>query len=313
MFARPCSTAVHPARCGRDQGQPLSGLPTPRWGGSEKGRPWPRRVGTPERAGDHLLTVIVDPGPAALARLVHLAAVGRMDFADVDAVLVSHFHPDHYVDVIPCLEGALSARTRPGRVLLAGNTTVMQRFAAFSPYHLRQVDAVTLTHPDGDGDGEPLVKFADLTIHATPTLHVEEAGKNRTAIGFALESPGGGIRHTCDTNLYDGLLEAVNAVLPHIALVIAHADATNLNASPGRAALCHLQTNDVITIAAALRPECLLIQHYDAAYAALRYRLAQAIWLQRQLDADGLQTRVLHGADALQLTLADGRLAGLRQ
>jgi hypothetical protein len=132
----------------------------------------------------------VDPGPAALARLVEPAADGRFAFAD--AVLGSHLHPNHYTDVIPCLEDALSARTRPGRVLLAGNTTVMQRFAAFSPYHLRQVDAVTLTHPDGEGDGEPLAKITNLTIHATPTLHVEEAGKNHTAIGFAFDTRAAG-------------------------------------------------------------------------------------------------------------------------
>ncbi|WP_089212933.1 MBL fold metallo-hydrolase [Streptosporangium subroseum] len=253
--------------------------------------------------------VVIDPGPAALDWLVRLAQAGHFDFAALDAVLVSHFHPDHYVDVIPCLEGAISARTRPGRPLLAGNTTVMQRFAAFSPYHLRQVDAVTLTHPAGDGDGEPTTKIGDLVVHATPTLHVEEAGRNRTPIGFALDTPGGGIWHTSDTNLYDGLTDAVTAILPDVTLVIAHADATNVNAPPERAALCHLQTRDVLTITEALRPGHVLIQHYDAAYSSQRYRIAQATWLQRRLDAAALPTRILAGAGGLQLTLAEAALS----
>ncbi|MEV6867164.1 hypothetical protein AB0M44_40005 [Streptosporangium subroseum] len=185
----------------------------------------------------------------------------------------------------------------------------MQRFAAFSPYHLAQVDAVTLTHPAGDGDGEPTTKIGDLVVHATPTLHVEEAGRNRTPIGFALNTPGGGIWHTSDTNLYDELTDAVAAILPDITLVITHADATNVNAPPERTALCHLQTHDVLTIAEDLRPAHVLIQHYDAAYSSRRYRIAQAMWLQRRLDAAALPTQVVAGSGGLQLTLAEAALS----
>jgi hypothetical protein len=100
----------------------------------------------------------------------------------------------------------------------------------------------------------------------------------------------------------------VAAVLPHVALVIAHADASTVQASPDRAAQCHLQTGDVVTIASALRPDCVLIQHYDAAYAVLRYRLAQAVWLQRRLDEQGLHTRALPGSDGTHVSLNEGRL-----
>ncbi|MEU4233284.1 MBL fold metallo-hydrolase [Nonomuraea sp. NPDC026600] len=249
--------------------------------------------------------VIVDPGPAALGLLLQLAGQGRFDFGDVDAVLVSHFHPDHYTDVIPCLEGAMSARGRRGRVLLAANTTVIRQFAAFSPFHMGRVDAVTLTHPDGEGDGEPMVKLTDLTVYATPALHHEQGDQTRTAIGFAFDTPGGGIWYTGDTNLFDGLIDAVAALQPETALVIAHVGGTNLHASPKRAAACrwHLQTRDIRVIAATLRPACAIVQHYDAAYATARYRIAQAIWLQRQLRVGGEPTLILPGRNGLQLTL----------
>ncbi|MER6505914.1 MBL fold metallo-hydrolase [Nonomuraea sp. NPDC001636] len=254
--------------------------------------------------------VIVDPGPAALGLLLQLARQGRFDFADVDALLVSHFHPDHYTDVIPCLEGAMSARQRPGRVLLAANSTVIQRFAAFTPFHMRRVDTCTFTHLAGQAEGEQAVKLADLVVHATPAVHHEHGDETRTAIGFALDTPGGGVWYTGDTGLFDGLLDAVVALLPQTALVIAHASGTGRHAVPERAAACdwHLHTDAVPAIAAVLRPACVVVQHYDAAYASARYRIAQAEWLQRQLHAHGHETTVVGGRNGLQLTFDRRRL-----
>ncbi|WP_188197568.1 MBL fold metallo-hydrolase [Nonomuraea sp. SYSU D8015] len=252
--------------------------------------------------------VLVDPGPAALGLLVRLTRQGRFDFGEVDAVLVSHFHPDHYTDVIPCLEGAVSARGRRGRVMLAANTTVIRRFGAFSPFHMRRVDPVALAHPDGAGEGEPMVKLADLTIYATPALHHEQDDEIRTAIGFAFDTPGGGIWYTGDTNLFGGLIDAVAALPPETDLVIAHVGGTNFQASPERAAVCrwHLQTRDIQAIAAALRPAGVIVQHYDAAYATARYRVAQALWLQRHLRAGGGKpTLVIPGRNGLHVTLHD--------
>jgi len=256
-------------------------------------------------------SVLVDPGPAALGMLVQLA--DRFSWAEVDAIACTHFHPDHYTDVIPCLEGMTSHATGTGRKLLAANPTVAARFTAFSPYHAGgMADVVTLAHATTDGTGEPSVKIGDLTIHATPAVHTEEKGRNRSAIGLALDTPAGGIWYTSDTNLADGLLSAVNDLLPDITLVIAHADASNIRREPGRAGLCHLETRDVPTIAAALRPRHVVIQHYDAAYSAARYRIAQAVWLQRQLDRDGLPTQVLPAASGLHITLGRDGISGWR-
>lgn len=263
-------------------------------------------------AGGHLVrtscaSVLVDPGPAALHLLLGLAEQGLFHWSELDAICVSHFHPDHYTDLIPCLEGMADAAA--GRTLLVANPTAADRFRAFSPYHAGgMADLVTLAHPRTEGDGEPSVKLGDLTIHATPALHTEESGRTRSAIGLAYQTPAGGIWYTSDTNLADGLLDEVAALLPEPALVIAHADATNLRSSPERAAACHLETRDVPAIAAALRPGHVLIHHYDAAYSAAPYRIAQAVWLQRDLDRRGLTAQVLPSASGMRLTLADGRL-----
>ncbi|MER6812021.1 hypothetical protein ABT299_22360 [Spirillospora sp. NPDC000708] len=135
------------------------------------------------------------------------------------------------------------------------NPTAADRFRAFSPYHAGgMAGMVTLAHTRTEGDGEPSVKVGDLTIHATPALHTEETGRTRSAIGLAYQTPGGTIWYTSDTHLGSGLLDDVTVLAPEPALMIAHADATNLRPSPERAAACHLETRDVPAIAAALRP-----------------------------------------------------------
>jgi ribonuclease BN (tRNA processing enzyme) len=259
-------------------------------------------------AGGYLLrtpatTILVDPGPAAHTMLARMNGTS-FSWAELDAIVCTHFHPDHYTGIIPCLEGMASYATAGERKLLVANPTTAARFAAFSPYHAGQMaDLITLAHPQTQGNGEPAVKTGDLTIHATPAAHAEEPSHRRSAIGLAFGTAAGGIWHTSDTTLTEGLTEAVAGILPDVNLVIAHADASNISQGTDRTAACHLQTRDVPPIASALRPRHVLIQHYDAAYSAPDYRIAQAIWLQRQLDRTGDPPRVLPGFSGLSLTL----------
>jgi hypothetical protein len=163
---------------------------------------------------------------------------------------------------------------------------------------------------DTDGDGKPAHIVGDLTVHATPAPHLEEAGRRHSAIGLAYQSTTADVWYSSDTNLTEGLLDAVAALVPRPALVIAHADASNIIPSPERGASCYLETRDVPAIVAALRPDTVLIQHYDAAYATAEYRIAQAIWAQRQLDRAGQPTAVLPGTSGLRLKLGERQLTG---
>lgn len=258
-------------------------------------------------AGGHLVrtattTVLVDPGPAALGMLLDLAASGQFDWRELDAIAVTHLHPDHYAGLIPALEAMCSYAPEGARKLVLANPTTTTRFTAFSPYHFgHMADVITLAHPDTEGDGKPAHTVGDITVHATPALHLEETGRRHSAIGLAYQTNAADIWYTSDTNLTGTMLDAVAAITSRPALVIAHADASNITQTAQRGAACHLETRDVPTIAAALRPGHLLVQHYDAAYSTTAYRLAQAIWLQRRLDT----TTVLPGIHGLSLTLQD--------
>ncbi|MEU5425118.1 MBL fold metallo-hydrolase [Streptomyces olivoreticuli] len=247
--------------------------------------------------------LITDPGPSALHRLLALAAVGEFDFAEVVGIAVTHLHPDHYTDLIPCLEGAATASGRPPVILT--NPTVAERFAAFSPYHQRMGSWVTLAHHETDGDGEPSIKVVDdMTVHATPALHLEETGRTHSAIGLVLDTEAGHVWYSSDTNLVDGLLDAVAAIAPHPRLVIAHGDAALLHADEDRRAACHLGMRDLPVIARRLTPDALLVQHYDAAYSEPRYRHAHAEWVRRQLAFDLASVRILPGRDRQRLVLS---------
>src|SRR5882724_823878 len=63
-------------------------------------------------AGGYLLrtpatTVLVDPGPAAHAILTGLNK-RLFSWGELDAIVCTHFHPDHYAGIIPCLEAIAS-------------------------------------------------------------------------------------------------------------------------------------------------------------------------------------------------------------
>lgn len=267
--------------------------------------------------GVHML---VDPGPAAVYYLSRLEAQGQFRFSDLDAILCSHVHPDHSTDVLPCIEG-MTGGMRMSRGYLIGNQTTIDRFRAFSSYHLKRVQPIALTSSKGKMEYDvaqekkdsllaPTVDLDGIEVWATPTSHLEEEGKWNTGIGFLVRSQGAMVWYTSDTSLFDGLLEHVKAHMEEqrLALVVANADASDVEYKPGKPQVCHLLTRDVLEIARELRPSYVLIQHYDEAYSSPRYRIAQAIYLQRLVDRLGLQTTILPSASGLHLCFGANRL-----
>ena len=59
------------------------------------------------------LNVLVDVGPGVLRRLPEVG----LDLADVDVVLLTHFHPDHCADVVALLFGLRNPRYQGRRRL----------------------------------------------------------------------------------------------------------------------------------------------------------------------------------------------------
>jgi ribonuclease BN (tRNA processing enzyme) len=256
--------------------------------------------------------LLVDPGPAALYFLSRLEKEGKFLFSELDAILCSHIHTDHATDLLPCIEG-MTGGMRDRRGYVIGNRTVIDRFTAFSPYHLARVQPVVLVPGTSEDEmpreskSEPLsfgVSVKGLEVRATPTQHLEEGEKWDTGIGFLIQSQTTSVWYTSDTNRFDDLLQQVKSQIGErrLTLAIANADASDIKQRPGKAESCHLLTRDVPEIAREIKPHYIMIQHYDEAYSSPRYRIAQAIYLQRLVNRLGLDTVILPSASGLQLS-----------
>ncbi len=277
-------------------------------------------------AGGFLLRVagaclLVDPGPAAVYFLSRLAKEGKFLFGDLSSILCSHVHADHVTDLLPCIEG-MTCGMQVRRGCVVGNRTVIEKFTAFSPYHLAMVQPIALTPGLSEerekvtqGRGKLLrssIRLDGMDVWATPTFHLEEDGKWDTGIGFFIQSQAANVWYTSDTNLFDGLLRHIKALAAgqRLVLVIANADASDVKHKPGKTRVRHLVTRDILEIARELQPRYILIQHYDEAYSSSRYRIAQAIYVQRLINRLNLETIILPSANGLHLSFDQVHLQG---
>jgi ribonuclease BN (tRNA processing enzyme) len=256
----------------------------------------------------HGVTLLVDPGPGALYRLALLQKRGVVTFADLDAILCTHLHPDHMSDLLPCIEGMLATRIGRPRVVV-GNETVIDRFRALSPYHFRHVETRSLAPLSRRTNVHShTVALGDIAIRATPTKHTEEAGRQHTGIGFLINAGSDSLWYSGDTSVFPGLLDELARHDDLGTVAIANADASDIAKRPGKAEKCHLLTRDIPVVCMTLKPLAFVIQHYDEAYSDLLYRTAQAIYAQRCVDRVRLDTRVLFAGDGLRLGFKGGEL-----
>jgi ribonuclease BN (tRNA processing enzyme) len=200
-----------------------------------------------------------------------------------------------------------SAAARQRAVI--ANETVIERYRVLSPYHFRDVPTHTIAPMGGGTDYPSTVSLGGTTIQATPTKHVEEAGREHSGIGFLISSDSDALWYSGDTTMFAGLIEELGLHRDRGAVVaVANADASDIARRPGTAERCHLLTRDIPTLCRALEPRAFVIHHYDQAYAGVRYRAAQAMYAQRCIDRENLKTDVLFAGDGLRLGFEKGVL-----
>lgn len=259
------------------------------------------------------MDIIIDPGPSLTEIVSQLVKMGKdYHLEQLDAILCSHLHPDHTTDLIPTIEGMTIGMSQ-NKGMLIGNRTTIESYLAFDRYHMSRVKPVILALDnksllDIDFDGVKItskIQLEELEIVATPTWHFETANSPTTGIGFLIHTPFGSIWYTSDTTLFDGLLETIKELCGSrkLLLVIANADASVIDSDPEKKTASHLLTRDVVKIANTLQPHCIVIHHYDEAYAQLDYRLAQAIYLNRHIEKDEIPVKVLPSEDGLCLRI----------
>jgi len=140
--------------------------------------------------------VHVDPGPGALV----YSNLARFDPQNLEGIVVTHCHPDHYTDAEVLIE-AMSHGTRTKRGLFAAPKSVLIGNSDYdrgvSRYH-SNLPATVETMKSGRSFG-----IDGLVLEAMEARHSETEG-----VGIRIRVPGvGDVGYTSDTGFFEGLSE----------------------------------------------------------------------------------------------------------
>jgi phosphoribosyl 1,2-cyclic phosphodiesterase len=183
----------------------------------------------------------IDPGPGALVRA---RSVG-IDPMKTDAILVSHCHPDHYLDAEILIEAMTEGGSRKQGALLA-STSVIEGNGEFGPaiskYHLAKPKLVKVMQPYSKVSVKP------IEISATPSAH-----SDTSSVGFRIETSHGMLSYVSDTQLVEQVIKAHR----HSRVLIAC-----VTRPLGQRIPHHLSTEDAGYLIEKVKPELAVITHF---------------------------------------------------
>jgi phosphoribosyl 1,2-cyclic phosphodiesterase len=187
------------------------------------------------------LNLHLDPGPGAL---VYSISEG-LDPQKINAIFVSHCHPDHYTDAEVLIE-AMTKGTMQKRGLLVAAKSVLSGTrtceASISRYHQQM--------PQKKIEAVPNMKFqvGNVNVSVTEARHTDP-----DAVGFRFESSEfGSFAYTSDTEYFEGIGKYYEGVRLLILCVMRPA---------GKPWKGHMTTDDAIKIVDAVHPEKAVLTH----------------------------------------------------
>ena len=186
--------------------------------------------------------VHLDPGPGALV----YSNWARLSPQKLDAIAVTHCHPDHYTDAEVLVE-AMTHGTQDKRGVLAASRSVLQGGddfdASVSRYHQDLVKDVQVL-----GSGSAF-DVDDIRFQAMVARH-----SDADTVGLRVDVPEvGSIGYTSDTAPYDGLGEAYRGCRLLILCVLR---------PRGKPLRYHLCTDDALRILEEVQPGCGVLTHF---------------------------------------------------
>jgi len=186
------------------------------------------------------LNLHLDPGPGAL---VHSINEG-LNPQKLNAVFVSHCHPDHYTDAEVLIEAMTRGMTRKNGVLAAAKSALNGSDAceaSISKYHQRMVKERV--------EATPNVKFR---VGGVGVLVTEARHTDPDAVGFRFETEFGDFAYTSDTEYYEGIAKYYRGVRLLTLCVMRPS---------GKPWKGHMSTDDAIRIIEETRPEQAVLTH----------------------------------------------------
>jgi phosphoribosyl 1,2-cyclic phosphodiesterase len=221
----------------------------------------------------------IDPGPGAI---VYSNQLG-LDPTEVDAVAVSHCHPDHYADAQIFVE-AMSQGGREKRGTFIGPRSVITGDKDFdsclTKYHRSLIRNLVEMCPGNETRIRNVKAIATRAQHSDPY-----------AIGFRFSFEAGDVGYSSDTGYYPGL----SGQYLNTRLLILCVLRPSGSSWPG-----HLSSDDAIRVLQKTKPEMCIMTHFGLKMISANPR-AEADRIQRE---SGIRTvaaeddmRIVMGSD----------------
>jgi phosphoribosyl 1,2-cyclic phosphodiesterase len=187
------------------------------------------------------LNLHLDPGPGAL---VYSISEG-LDPQKLNAIFVSHCHPDHYTDAEVLIEAMTRGMTKK-RGVLAASKSVLRGSEVCEPsiskYHQQMLEQII--------EAVPNMRFqvADVAVLVAEARHTDP-----DAVGFKFETKEyGDFAYTSDTEYFEGIGKYYRGVRLLLLCVMRPA---------GKPWKGHMTTEDAIKIVEEARPEQAVLTH----------------------------------------------------
>jgi phosphoribosyl 1,2-cyclic phosphodiesterase len=184
----------------------------------------------------------LDPGPGAL---IHSLNAG-LNPQKINAILISHSHPDHYNDAEILIEAMTHGTTKKRGTLATAHSALYgneQAEPAISKYHQQMPEHII--------DAKPGTQFNIQNLNVTATLarHTDP-----DAIGFRIKTPTlGDIAYTSDTEYFTDLSKPYTRTRLLILCVL------RPTGNPWKG---HMTTDDATTIINETKPEMAILTHF---------------------------------------------------
>jgi len=221
----------------------------------------------------------LDPGPGAL---VHSIDEG-FDPQKLNAILISHCHPDHYTDAEVLIEAMTRGMTKKRGALAAAKSVLYGNELcepSISKYHQQM--------PQYKIEAVPNTKFQINNINVTAT---EAKHTDPDTVGFRFETKFGTFVYTSDTEYFEGINKYYEQARLLILCVMRPAG------NPWKG---HMTTNDAIKIIEETKPEKAVLTHFGMKI------LFQGPAIEAKIIEEKTGIPTIAAVDGMQLSFGEG-------
>ena len=187
--------------------------------------------------------ILLDLGQGSFPRLI-----GAIEPSTLDAVLISHLHPDHFIDLVPLRHYLAYQLAPPRRIRIIAPTALRDRLDALHDHRGFTIGALDCEPYPAAPPAAPLA-IGELVIEARRITHTDDSYAVRVA-----RAGEPGLVYSGDCGVAEDLAPLIR---PGDALLVE----VSFGAGPVPKGALHLDAPAIARLAAATRPGRVLLTH----------------------------------------------------